>query len=161
MENGPNFELLKDAYAIIDGIPENAIALGELQSARGESLDRGTICSPAGWLAQHPKFNEYGLVLSDDGTQLLLDGKADPNASTAEIMARVFALPLPDAERLFADKGTYALEDDAGLGDKRLWQHEVREYLKEHDKLDPAFEESLETRRPFSEPSNPVETRTV
>lgn len=162
METGTNFELLKDAYAIIDGIPESAIAFGPLCAARGEALDKGTICSPAGWLAQHPTFIDLGLSLSEDGSKLLLDDEdVDEDASTAEIMARVFALPQPDANRLFGDKDTYALEGDAGLGDKRLWQHEVREYLREHDQLDAVFEESLDTRRPLSEPANPAENRAV
>lgn len=160
METGINYDLLKDAYAIIDGIPENAIAFGPLLSARGDSLDRGTICSPAGWLAQHPKFNALGLTLAGDGGCLLLDGEADEGASTAEIMARVFAMPEPDADRLFGDKGTYSL-DNEGLSDKRLWQHEARGLLKEHRQLDEAFEDSFNTRRPFSDPANPPEIRAV
>lgn len=161
METGPNFELLKDAYAIIDGIPEAAIALDDLVSTRGEALDKGTVCSPAGWLAQHPTFIQLGLSLSSDDKYLLLDGEAGAEATTSEVMARVFALPEPDADRLFGDKNTYNLEDDAGLGDKRLWLHEVREYLKEHDQLSAAFEEELETRRPLSDASNPHEVRAV
>lgn len=160
METGINYELLKDTYAIIDGIPENAIALGALQTARGESLQHGTVCSPAGWLAQHPKFNALGLTLAEDGSCLLLDGNAEEGASAVEIMARVFALPVPDADRLFGDRGTYALED-AGLSDKRLWQHELREFLGEHGQLDEAFADSLDTRGPFSDPANPSEIRAV
>ncbi|HEY0844887.1 MAG TPA: hypothetical protein VGE12_05940 [Noviherbaspirillum sp.] len=161
MDSVINFELLKDAYAIIDGIPENAIALGPLQTARGESLDQGTICSPAGWLAQHPKFIALGLTLSEDGSRLLLEGDAQEGASTSEIMARMFAMPVPDADRLFGDGETYSLDRGDGLSDKRLWQHEVRDYLKEHDQLDAAFEDSLDTRAPFSEPANPSEIRAV
>lgn len=160
METGINYELFKDAYAIIDGIPENAIAFGPLLTARGEALDRGTICSPAGWLAQHPAFNALGVTLSDDGEHLLLDGEPQEGMSTAEIMARVFAMPSPDADRLFGEQGSYALENE-GLSDKRLWQHEARQFLKEHGQLDNAFEESLNTRRPFSDPANPPEIRAV
>ncbi|WP_136418996.1 hypothetical protein [Herbaspirillum sp. ST 5-3] len=159
METGPDFELLKDAYAIIDGIPETAIALGQLQTARGASLEHGTICSPAGWLAQHPKFTALGLSL--EGEQLVLQGEPTETGSPAHILARVFALEEPDAERLFSDRNTYTLGDDSGLSDKRLWLHEVREFLKEHGQIDEDFEERLETRGPFAEPANSSEIRAI
>lgn len=161
METGPDFELIKDAYAIIDGIPETAIDLNLLQTAKGETLERGTICSPAGWLAQHPKFMELGLSLSEDGSRLLLNGEPAGAESPAEIMAQVFGLQPADAERLFADRNTYTLGDDSGLSDKRLWLHEMREFLKEHGEVDESFEERLETRGPFAEPANPSEIRAI
>lgn len=157
----PAFELLKDAYAIIDGVPETAIALDKLQTARGESLASGTICSPAGWLAQHPRFTALGLSLSPDGSHLLLHGEPVANLSPAQVMARVFALDQVDAERLFGDRNTYTLGDDSGLSDKRLWLREVREYLKEHGALNEEFEEHLETRGPFAEPANPAQIRAI
>jgi hypothetical protein len=161
METGPDFELLKDAYAIIDGIPETAIDLDKLQSARGETLERGTICSPAGWLAQHPAFKDHGLSLSDDGNQLLLNGESAGEASPAQVMAQLFRLQQVDAARLFGDRNTYTLGDDSGLSDKRLWLHELREFLKEHRQIDEDFEERLETRGPFAEPANPAEIRAI
>ncbi len=161
METGPDFELLKDAYAIIDGIPETAIALGMLRTARGETLARGTICSPAGWLAQHPAFTALGLSLSDDGSHLAFRDEPSGTGSPARVMARVFALPEADADRLFGDRETYTLGDDSGLSDKRLWLHEVREYLKEHGQIDEEFEERLETRGPFAEPMNSSEIRAI
>lgn len=161
MENGPDFELLKDAYAIIDGIPETAIALDYLQSARGQSLEKGTVCSPAGWLAQHPQFTALGLSLSDDGEQLLLDGYRAESASTPELLAQVFGLERTDAEYLFGDRNRFTLGDDSGLSDKRLWQHEMREFLKRHGQLDEDVEERLETRGPFAEPANPAEIRAL
>jgi len=161
METGPDFELLKDAYAIIDGIPETAIDLDQLQSARGETLEQGTICSPAGWLAQHPSMRDRGLSLSDDGSQLLLNGESAGDASPAQIMAQLFRLHPADAERLFGDRNTYTLGDDSGLSDKRLWLHEVRDFLKEHNQLSADFEERLETRGPFAEPANPSALRAI
>ena len=161
METGPDFELLKDAYAIIDGIPETAIDLDKLQSARGETLEHGTICSPAGWLAQHPAFQKRGLSLSNDGSHLLLNEESPADASPAQILAQVFRFEQVDAERFFSDRNTYTLGDDSGLSDKRLWLHEVREFLKEHGQLDEVFEERLETRGPFAEPANPSEIRAI
>ncbi|OWW20562.1 hypothetical protein AYR66_14755 [Noviherbaspirillum denitrificans] len=159
MDTAPDFELIKDAYAIIDGIPETAIDLDQLVSARGETLEHGTVCSPAGWLAQHPAFNAAGLTLSDDDSRLQLSGEEprDP----AAILAQVFRLQPMDARHLFADRMTYTLGDDSGLSDKRLWLREVREFLKQHGQLDADFEEHLETRGPFAEPANPAEIRAI
>jgi hypothetical protein len=161
MDTAPNFELIKDAYAIIDGIPETAIDLDCLVSTRGETLEQGTVCSPAGWLAQHPKFLQLGLTLSDDDSQLQLTGEPPVDESTSAILAKVFGLEPGDAEHLFADRKTYTLGDDSGLSDKRLWQREVREFLKQHGQLDEEFEDHLETRGPFAEPVNPAEIRAL
>ncbi|GAB3549921.1 hypothetical protein GCM10027343_32330 [Noviherbaspirillum agri] len=161
MDTGPDYELLKDAYAIIDGIPEAAIELDRLVTARGEALDRDTVCSPAAWLAQHPAFRARGLGVADDDSQLTLNGQRVGADSVAEVMARVFALRQVDAERLFADRRTYTLGDDSGLSDKRLWLHEMRDFLREHEQLSDDFEERLETRGPFAEPPNPAEIRAI
>ncbi|HYD96538.1 MAG TPA: hypothetical protein VEC01_14510 [Noviherbaspirillum sp.] len=159
MDSTPNYELLKDAYAIIDGIPETAIDLDALCSARGETLEQGTICSPAGWLAQHPQFMALGLALAEDGTQLTVDG--EPAADPSEALSRVLGLRTEDAQHLFGDRNTYTLGDDTGLSDKRLWQREVREFLKQHGQLDEEFEEHLETRGPFADPANPAQIRAI
>ena len=161
MDTSPNFELLKDAYAIIDGIPETAIDLDRLVSARGETLEYGTICSPAGWLAQHPRFNELGLTLADDDSGLLLSGEPAIGASPAAALASVFGLQAGDAEHLFADRRAYTLGDDSGLSDKRLWQREVRDFLKQHGQVDESFEEHLETRGPFADPANSSGLRAI
>ncbi len=161
MDTNPDFELLKDAYAIIDGIPETAIDLDKLLSTRGETLEHGTVCSPAGWLAQHPQFNALGLTLSDDDSQLILEGEPQINESPASIMAKVFGLRLADADYLFGTRETYTLGDDSGLSDKRLWLREIRDFLKQQGQLDKEFEERLETGGPFAEPAAPSELRAI
>lgn len=161
MDTGPDYELLKDAYAIIDGIPETAIDLDRLVSSRGTALDQGTVCSPAAWLAQHPTFRQCGLGLSEDDSQLVLNGEPAGSDAYTRVMAQVFRLPPGDAERLFADRLTYTLGDDSGLSDKRLWLHEVRDFLREHGQISGDFEERLETRGPFAEPPNPAEIRAI
>jgi len=99
--------------------------------------------------------------LSEDGTQLLQDSGSSPMDSPSDILAQVFGLPLEDARHLFGDRNTYTLGDDTGLSDKRLWQREMRDYLKQHGQLDEDFEEHLETRGPFAEPANPAEIRAI
>jgi len=161
MDTAPNFELLKDAYAIIDGIPETAINLDKLVSARGETLEHGTACSPAGWLAQHPKFVELGLSLSDYDSGLVLAGESPGEQSQTGILAHVFGLEPGDAAHLFGDRNTFTLGDDSGLSDKRLWLRELREFLKQHGQIDEDFEDHLETSGPFAEPSNPSALRAI
>lgn len=161
MKTGPDFELLKDAYAIIDGIPETAIDLDRLQTAKGEALDKGTICSPAGWLAQHPKFMELGLSLSEDGKQLCLNGQPAQPGTESEILAQIFGLSPAEAQHLFGTRDTYSLGDDSGLSDKRLWLREVREFLKQHHEIDEHFEDLPEAKGPFAEPANPAEIRAI
>ncbi|HEY8605486.1 MAG TPA: hypothetical protein VIM12_00060 [Noviherbaspirillum sp.] len=153
MESGPDFELLKDAYAIIDGIPESAVDLTGLCTARGETLDQ-MVCSPAGWLARHPDFNRLGLTLAGDEDRLALNGDPAPR-TTAEAMAQLFRLPLPEAEHLFGSRDTYTLGDDSGLSDKRLFLRELREFLRAHGQTGEEFEEQLETRAPFADPVRP------
>ena len=160
MDTGPDFELLKDAYAIIDGIPEVSIDLSSLCSARGHSLEHGTICSPAGWLARHPDFQALGLALSSSGDELMF--KDTPEArTTAEVMAQVFRLPLQDAEHLFGNRDTYTLGDDSGLSDKRLWQRELRDYLRMNGQLEASPQDMSDIRAPFADHSPPQQPRAL
>lgn len=61
-----NRELLEEAYAIIDGVPEDRIDLGAWQSGEDRASNTaeitcGTIACAAGWLALHPGMNSRGL----------------------------------------------------------------------------------------------------
>jgi hypothetical protein len=58
-------ELLKEAYAIIDGIPEQAFDLEKIITDGGTSVGCGTVACAAGWLSIHPKF---GKLLGADVT---------------------------------------------------------------------------------------------
>ena len=122
-------ELLRDAFAIIDGIPDAAIRFGFPRSRKGPALDDGTVCSPEGWLAQHPQFAALGLRLSDDGTLILFDGEGSANATPALPMARALDIPLDEAMRLFGAREEFTLNPDSPFTDKQLWQQRVREVL--------------------------------
>lgn len=135
METNPNYELLKQAYAIIDGIPETAIAFGSPRTKEGTSLAEGTVCSPEGWLALHPTFKELGLTMSADGKELRFNGEADPDGPAALSMAKAFELPPEEADQLFGDRQMFTAGDDSGLSDKRLWQRRIHEYLQSKGQL--------------------------
>lgn len=134
METDADYELLKQAYAIIDGIPENLIAFGPACTHAGPSLADGTICSPEGWLAMHPAFQQLGLNFDAEANEVRYND--EPGESPAIIMSRVFRLPLTEAEQLFGGRTAFTGGDDSGLSDKRLWQRRICEYLQAKGELD-------------------------
>ncbi len=106
-------ELLRDAYAVIDGIPARRIALYTWQSPRGmvkyypitakfkktaDEIDCGTLACAAGWLCLHPKFQELGLRVSREGDPTLAD---NARVHGFDALARVFHITEPQAYRLF------------------------------------------------------------
>jgi hypothetical protein len=127
--NAETKELLCQAFAIIDGIPDEAIRLGLPRSAKGPALDDGTVCSPEGWLAQHPLFMRRGLKITEDGTAILFRGEGSGNVSTALPMSQAFGMPLDEAMRLFGTRDEFSAHPDDPLTDKQLWQQRVREVL--------------------------------
>lgn len=138
MTTRPDYELLKDAYAIVDGIPEAAIALGLPCSKIGPTLPEGTVCSPEGWLALHPTFNALGLSISEDGTSLRFNGEQEA-VSTA--MAKVFHMSDEEAAQLFENQSAQGEgESSSNMSDKQLWQMRIRHHI--HGK---AFSETLAT----------------
>lgn len=130
MSTTPDYELLKDAHAIIDGIPDAAIAFGKPCAARGRGLDDGTVCSPEGWLALHPTFTALGLAMPADDLALEYNGELLPPVSA---MARVFRLPEDDAARLFGERDVFSTDGAATqASDKQLWLTRARHYI--HDR---------------------------
>lgn len=94
-------ELLKDAYAIIGGIPDQLINLENIRSHVGPSLDCGTICCGIGWLAQHPQFNALGLELY---RHLTIGGMVQLHGQPIfyrEAASRLFGITKIEAAQLF------------------------------------------------------------
>lgn len=138
MTTRADYELLKDAYAIVDGIPEAAIAVGLPCSKIGPTLSEGTVCSPEGWLALHPTFVELGLSMSADGRSLQFNGEQEPVASA---MAKVFRLPEDEATQLFGNRTSDSGDaSDSTMSDKQSWQMRIRHHI--HSR---AFSETLTT----------------
>lgn len=136
---GPNFELLKDAYQIIDGIPEVAFALERIFLKKGESLKSGTIACAAGWLSTHPQFRAMGLGWDQDSEILTIDGCEFRNAYSQQ-MAQIFNLPLEVAQRLFNVRGglecsKLGLQMDAS--DKEVFLKRLWRYLESENALTP------------------------
>lgn len=138
MTTRPDYELLKEAYAIIDGVPEEVVASGAPCSKIGATLLDGTVCSPEGWLALHPTFNALGLSVSADGTSLRFNGEDLPIATA---MAKVFHMSEDEAAQLFEDPAAASGgEPGSAVSHKQLWQTRIRHHI--HTK---AFSETLST----------------
>lgn len=99
MSRTPNYELLKDAYAIIGGIPNNVVYLNVIERQRGASLDCGTICCGMGWLSHHPQFQQLGLAPAPRTYgSLRWKGRT---VRYDEAAARLFGISVYDARGLF------------------------------------------------------------
>jgi hypothetical protein len=131
----PNFALLRDAYAIIDGIPDAAFDLDEVVADLGRRLDCGTIACAAGWLSLHPTFAKrlrprYVPHSGKGGhfTWKVPGGYRGETNHYGAAMAHLFNLSDTVARELF-----YARHPDEPVSlyptDKALWQYRVRTFL--------------------------------
>lgn len=127
----PNYELLKDAYAIIDGIPGRQISLHNVVTAKGPALDNGTICCAAGWLAHHPKFQALGLGFKRKHGHLSYRGRTYTGAFQYQ-MADLFNISHAVSTRLF----DAAQPEEEGT-DKQVWLNRVVAFLSKHNQLTP------------------------
>lgn len=134
MSDAPYYELLKDAYAIIDGIPADAISLDWTRTKEGPSLTDGTVYHPARWLACHPEFQERGLSVSENGKHILFQGQSFAGGAYSESLAHLFGLTIGDIVSLFAERGTRMGEANLADSDKSIWQRRVLNYLETHSR---------------------------
>lgn len=127
MTTTPDYELLKDAHAIIDGIPDAAVAFGPPCKTRGPRLEDGTVCSPEGWLALHPTFTALGLTISPDGSSLHVSGNT---MSAVAAMAQIFRVPEEEAALLFGERSLFLSEESTSdVSDRQLWLTRVRHHI--------------------------------
>jgi hypothetical protein len=132
MADSPDYGLLKEAYAIVDGIPAEAITLDWNKTKEGPSLVEGTVFHPARWLAIHPDFQKLGLSMAENGKHLLFNGQSAAGGTYSDPLAQVFGLPVSDIVSMFAERGTRMGESIPTLTDKDVWQNRVRSYLETH-----------------------------
>lgn len=128
----PNYELMREAFTIIGGIPEEAIKLEKVVTAKGESLDCGTIACAAGWLAMHPKFQALGLGLAPRDEryhpwQVTYKGEFQSDMSSGAIR-KILGLQRHEASRLFDTR----YEKMDGRSDKAVWLERMYRFLEEH-----------------------------
>jgi hypothetical protein len=139
MADTPDYELLKDAFAIIAGIPPDAVTLDWTKNKDGASLEKGSVYHPARWLSLHPSFQERGLSASENGKQLRYNGVEGTEGVYSEALAKVFALPIQDVINLFVERGAHMGEEQKlHYTDKDIWLDRVRQYLSTHGAVKPA-----------------------
>lgn len=147
-----NFELLKDAYAIIDGIPDHQFNLNRWveEDSTGSSCDIahgcGTVACAGGWLSLHPKFNALGLNYTwsrglgrgNNERRLTYKGN-DMGGEPFSVLGKVFGMSDYDARKLFSASGSsdydYKIFREKGhyIGHKKLFQYRVKHFLKQYD----------------------------
>ncbi|KVQ35727.1 hypothetical protein WK03_35250 [Burkholderia cepacia] len=124
----PNFELLKDAYEIIDGIPFKNFNLDTWRK-RDDGATCGTIACAAGWLTLHPKFKELGLKTEVGSGKFqhrpVFNGKENMDA-----LADLFGIELSDALQLFREKRQF----EQGTH-KQVFLWRLRSFLEAHGQL--------------------------
>lgn len=123
-----NRERLEQAYAIIDGIPDEAFNLNSWTQEEGESLACGTICCAAGWLARHPDNIAAGFKMK---RSKMFGNGATPSFSGTfgyEAVGKFFGLSSSQAFSLFGTR--YLPPHKAELSDKQLWLLRIRNFLE-------------------------------
>lgn len=126
-EQKPNFELLKDAYEIIDGIPNRNINLNCWVRGDEKRADCGTSACAAGWLALHPKFQALGLKMGSSrlfGSAPTFRGKQD-----YEALGLLFGIGRYEAASMFGP--LYGSGGDY----KAVFLQRVSTYLQQHGQL--------------------------
>ena len=119
----PNYELLKEAYAIIDGIPADRFNLSQFSNEHNNPHDCNTIACAAGWLGMHPKFKALGMATDKKGC---LTGTG---WYWQAVIGRVFDISDSQANYLFGARPNLIV--NMNLTDKEVWLRRVREFLKD------------------------------
>ena len=131
----PRYDLLKELYAIIDGIPAKQFDLRSIIQGDGIKPHCKTIACAAGWAAMHPLFRAEGLGLTKQGG-LTYQGEHNFFPYPVE---QVFGLTTNECYAIFGQNdacvSVYDYESTKDFSDKKLFLHRVREFLKEHRQL--------------------------
>lgn len=121
----PNIELAKEAYAIVAGIPDECVNLGQWCAQEGRSLDNGTVCCPATWLTKHPRFRALGLFDDGRGRPALGDYRG------YAALGALFKIDTETAKMIFCPANTPAWRK---VSDKETWLTRMGAFL---DKWEP------------------------
>lgn len=151
----PNFELLRKAAAIIDGIPSQLFVLNELARQDGsfrnceEAMQAklcGTIGCAIGWLGMHPDFNALGLQVSPATAifgDVLYSGEPRGCFTAASLL---FNVTYSEACDLFTSHGESVFDDDmfkdssSNPTSKQLFKNRIRMFLTKYDQpVNPKF----------------------
>lgn len=122
-------ELLKDAVAIIRGIPADRLDLNDWQQHNDdaailvEQISCGTIACAAGWLALHPDMRARGMGISYISGAPLFEGKVGYPA-----LAHFFGINEDEAQILFGPRDQASSRRKS---DREVWVERALELLKD------------------------------
>lgn len=137
------YPLLRDAYAIIDGIPEANINLGMWIRHYERSIPTptcDTLACAAGWLMLHPQFQALGFKPEFTDYRVIQPELCVPSCGRRsrgfQALADLFGMTGPDAQHIFGrriDKSPYdpPIDMKEQMTGKQLWQYRVRKFLFE------------------------------
>jgi hypothetical protein len=134
----PNPERLRDAYALIEGIPDGQVTLEAWCDEDGdlETTVRTVACIPV-WLVRHPDFQVAGFQLAQsnqDAATYVARTKdlAETFESDAsdEYVRQLLGYGWRDLNDLFGPRGASRFDVHDSLTDKQAWQHRVRKFLR-------------------------------
>lgn len=133
MTNKVNVELLREAYAIFDGIPAERVNLSVIASGSTNPASCRTVACGMGWLGMHPTFNSLGLTFYDRTVRsrfkLAVHGRP---MSYATASAHIFGFPKYVGVALFSPWGTFldrAPNNRHQVGDKARLLSRIKTYL--------------------------------
>jgi hypothetical protein len=133
----PNYELLKDAYAIIDGIPDEYFDLEKIVKNDTKHVGCGTIACAAGWLGLHPKFNELGYTVNVNSGITVASFKNATYGGFYDSLVHLFNIPYSTAMNLFCASydSRFDSKVKSSISHKEMWKNRVVAYLKEKGQL--------------------------
>lgn len=107
-----NVDLLKEAYAVIDGVPDERLDLSDWKC--------GTVACAGGWLCQYPPFSANGLRPSNGGTPSF------NGVSGYLALVRFFGLSCGQVLALFSPPG-----NQESSTDRQVFLRRLREFLRD------------------------------
>lgn len=133
MSNTESYPLLRDAYAIIDGIPKERFELSQWRQGGRSPNGCGTIACAAGWLAMHPEMQDRGLLPGTAGMPEFRNEHGHVSYRY-DALALLFGISKIEATAIFSTRFTGGRFDPSGpeqLCDKELWKARVRNFLNQ------------------------------
>ena len=128
------YELLRQAAAVVDGIPTDDVWLGMwFDDENGDRPGCGLIACAGGWIALSPFGESLGLCSINFGKSIVL--RQNVFLNSIDSLAVALRLKIKDAEELFAERGfsrfDRAIYVNTGwvITDKDLFRARVRAFL--------------------------------
>ena len=128
-----SYPLLRDAYAIIDGIPADRFYLNSWRLTGKSAQDCGTIACAAGWLAMHPTMRDCGLRNDREGAPIFKNSLGISQFDY-QALAKFFCMTVAQAQDIFCPRWRRSAYNPVKAiekySDKELWKFRVRKFLE-------------------------------